>query len=521
MDSRSSSNTIRATVTIEPEPVHHLPKTQYGHFIEHIGISVKGGVWAEGESDDMFLGGVRWELVEAMKSINPSLIRYPGGCFADGYHWLDGIGPRDRRPLRKNLAWKKFTKLIGPDEDNHFGTDEFLQLCEKVGAEPQLTANVGSGTESEAVAWVEYCNGSADTEWGRARARNGHPDPYNVKHWYVGNEIFGSYEIGHQKPAQYVNTFKRFAAAMKKVDPTIKVIACGNLFPDIIGKDINRIVLQGAGGEIDYLSIHHYAPNPFNPMKYIDYDILRLKDSNTPKVYYDIISSYTWIRNFVERNLREVRTYSPTGRRVPVCFDEWNLWIEFFRDIYISNYNLRDGLWVASMLNFFHTVAPEMPLANIAQMVNCIGIINSTSKGTFLTPSALVYKLYTEHAGENYLRSAVECPNIPHKTELPSLDVSASRTGGKVALFMVNRHFDKDIAVDCVLKGLEPDSAASRFEMRHNNSAQYNTFEYPNVIGIGETKETLSVTKEGNSCRLQVRMPAHSLSCFELDVRDL
>jgi len=511
-----STNPLKATVAIDSEPLHTLPKTQYGHFIEHLGMCIKGGIWAEGESADMFLGGVRRELVKAVKSINPALIRYPGGCFADGYHWQDGIGPRDGRPLRKNRAWAKFGKRIGPIEDNHFGTDEFLQFCEEVGAAPQLTANVGSGTAEEASAWVEYCNGAKDTRWGKKRAENGHPEPYRVKYWYVGNEIFGFYEIGHQKPAEYINTVKRYAAAMRKVDPDIKLIACGNLFPGWIGKDINKIVLQGAGEAMDYLSIHQYVPYPLSLKKILNFDIAKKKGSGSRNIYYDIIGSYQFMKDFVEQSLREVRSYSPPGRQVPVCFDEWNLWLEFFGDIFICNYNLRDGLWVATMLNYFHSIAPEMPLANIAQMVNCIGIINSTKKGTFLTPSALVYRLYTEHAGEGYLASSVDCPRIPHETELPAMDISATKTGNKISLFIVNRHYDAEIIADCALKGLAVEPTIIRHEITHPNPVQYNTFDDPNTVGIRTSNETLSVAKEGSGSRFQLRLPPHSINCFEL-----
>jgi len=306
----SDSLAINASITVEPEPLHDLPRTQYGHFIEHLGSCIKGGVWAEGESDDMFLGGARRELVEAIKSLNPALIRYPGGCFADGYHWKDGIGPRGERPIRKNRAWAKLGPRIGPQEDNHFGTDEFLNLCEAVGAAPQLTANVGSGAAQEAADWVEYCNGPADSKWGSERARNGHPAPYNVKYWYIGNEIFGNYEIGHEQPLEYVNTFKEYARAMRKVSPDLKLIACGNLFRGKMGKDINRIVLTGAGDMIDYLSIHQYVPPFFTPKNLLRYQIGRQEASKSRSIYYDVLGYVSIMREFLEDGHAPLKLYS-------------------------------------------------------------------------------------------------------------------------------------------------------------------------------------------------------------------
>ena len=509
---------MQAKVTIEPDALHSLPRTQYGHFIEHLGMCIKGGIWAEGESEDMFLGGVRPKLVDAMKSISPSLIRYPGGCFADGYHWQDGIGPRSERPARKNRAWAKMGSRIGPKEDNHFGTDEFLQLCEEVGAEPQLTANVGSGTVEEAVAWVEYCNGPADYGWGKRRAKNGHPAPYNVKYWYIGNEIFGMHEIGYRKPHEYVKVFKEFARAMRKVDPGLILIASGNIFPGNLGKKINPAVLEGIGEEMDYLSIHHYVPFVLHPRSIFWYQIASRKKSKAPSVYYDVIGSYRIMEKFVERNLRDIRTYSPPNKKIPLCFDEWNLWFYFFKDIVLCNFNLRDGLWVATMLNMFHRYAPEMPLGNIAQMVNCLGVIQSTRKGTFLTPLGLVYKMYTDHIGENLMRSTVEVPPIPHKTQLPSLDISATRSEDNVAIFMVNRHYDAEIEVDCNLKGLDADPDAKRIEMNHRNPVQYNTISDPNAVKISESSERLSVGKEGTCSLIRLRLAPHSLTCIKFKV---
>ena len=374
-----------AEVIVEREALHALPRTQYGHFIEHLGKCIKGGIWAEGESEDMFLGGVRPELVEAIKSIHPALIRYPGGCFADGYHWQDGIGPRASRPSRRNRAWAKLGPWHGPREDNHFGTDEFLRLCEEVGAGPMLTANVGSGAAAEAAAWVEYCNGPPDSRWGGERARNGRAEPYGVKHWFVGNEIFGIYETGHRSPSQYARTFREFAQAMRRTDPDLKLIAVGNHAGATNREAINRIVLEGAGPEIDYLSIHQYVPE-LNAGNLLRYSVMRRHVIPDRGVYYDVMASVRVMEDLIRRSAKEAHRFSPPAKPVKLVFDEWNLWFDFLRDIVIANFNLRDGLWVATMLNLLHRFAPDVPIANIAQMVNCVGIIDSTARGNFPHP---------------------------------------------------------------------------------------------------------------------------------------
>ncbi len=512
---------LKATVEVGPEPLHALPRSQYGHFIEHLGKCIKGGIWAEGERPDMFLGGVRQELLEAVKSINPSLIRYPGGCFADGYHWQDGIGPRSERPMRKNRAWAKLGKKMGPREDNHFGTDEFLRLCREVGAEPQLTANVGSGTAQEAAEWVEYCNGPVSSKWGAERARNGHAEPYNVKHWFIGNEIFGPHEIGHQSPQEYVGTLHEYAQVMQRVDPDIKLIACGTLFPKGIMDDINSTVLKGAGNVIDYLSVHWYASGPVFPSSLLKYQVLQQHRGRSTKVYYDIMATLQGQEKFLARCIKDVRTYAPAGKKIPLSFDEWNLWYAGYSDLVQSNFNLRDGLWVASTLNMLHRLADDIELANISQMVNCVGIINSSEQGTFLTPSALVYKIYTEHAGDELLPSKVDSPALPHKSGLAALDISATRTDGTVCLLMVNRHLNSELVVETKLKGSKITGSTKRIELYHPDAFLYNTCEKPKEVKVTERDENLSIDRHGTTSSFTVRLAPHSLTCLKLNVEEI
>lgn len=509
--------TLSASVTVQGESSHALPKTQYSHFIEHLGRCIKGGIWAEGESPDMFLGGVRPELLETIRSIKPAYIRWPGGCFADGYHWQDGIGPRDQRPVCENLAWGRHGDEVGPPENNRFGTDEFMALCKEVGARPMLTINLGSGTPEEAAAWVEYCNGPADSKWGAERAKNGHPEPYGVEYWFVGNETFSPGEIGRMSPKKYITVYKEFADAMRAVDPVIRLVAVGNFFVDIaglqnVGKDINRQVLQGIGDGMDYLSIHQYVPN-ISLKTYLRYWVLQRHGSPSRKIYYDTLGSVSRMQYFLERCIEDVHAYSPPGKHIPLTFDEWNLWDYSMRQLIQSNYNLRDGLWVASMLNLLHRVAPDVPFANIAQMVNCIGIIWSSKDATFLTASGEVFKLYTNHAGEEYLPATVESPAMPHKTELPVLDVSATRSGERTILFFVNRHYDADLDVSCDLPGVTGKQRLSAWEIHHENPVQYNTQESPHEVTILERNDGFSLEENV----LRFKMKPHSILCVELE----
>ncbi len=513
----ADAGAYKAKIIVQPEHLHPLPKTQYGHFIEHLGRCIKGGLWAEGESDDMFMGGVRPELLHAVRSINPALIRYPGGCFADGYHWKDGIGPRSERPRRINRAWAKLGPLVGPLEDNHFGTDEFLGLCEAVGAEPMITVNVGSGTPAEAADWVQYTNGNKDTRWGAERAKNGHPEPYKVKYWFVGNEIFGWWEIGHMEPRRYVETFLEFAAAMRRVDPDIKLIPVGDHLHT--GADINRTVLRGVGEEADLISVHKYVP-PSTAANALRYGLANLHRSGLRSVYYQVMGTVAEAGACLHRAAKEASAYSPPGKKVPVAFDEWNLWFDYL-DVIKANYSLRDGLWTASMLNVLHRLAPEAPVANIAQMVNCLGLISSSEKATFLTPSALAFKLYTERAGDRLLPSTVNCPELPHDAGIPALDASATIEGERLALLLVNRHYDSPAEVELTLEGMRPLLPARRLTITHPNPVQYNSARAPEAVAIREQPPGIEPMEQGAlKGRAALRLPLgpHSITCIEMKV---
>jgi len=440
--------------------------------------------------------------------------------------------------MTRNKAWNRFPYLgrhFGPLEDNHFGTDEFLRLCEEVGAEPQLTVNVGSGTAGEAAAWVEYCNGPSDSRWGTVRARNGHPAPYGVKYWSIGNEMFSFFEIGHMKPDRYAQAFNEYARIMRRVDPGIKLIGCGTMWPSRMRDDVNpvmmaalgrrddihRTVLERAGKEMDYLSVHLYGPSFFYTIRYhILHQFLHRERSGSRKIYYDVLGSVPYMEDFVAESARDVRTYAPAGKKIALSFDEWNLWYSFYSDAVEANYNLRDGLWVASMLNMFHRRAPEMPLANLALMVNCIGIICSSRKGTFLTPSALVFKMYTDHAGETLLPALVDCPVLPHDTGLPVLDLSATRTGDKLSLFFVNRHYDAAVNAACRLKGIEIISVDHHMEMSHDNPVQYNTYSEPYAVQVRDNHKTITISRKRSGDILEVRFPRHSLTCIEMRIKN-
>src|SRR5438270_7161836 len=227
--------------------IGNVDRRIFGAFIEHLGRCIYGGIFDEGSplSDAR---GFRTDVLDAIKPLRPPLLRWPGGNFASGYHWIDGIGPVDQRPRRVELAWAS-------EEPNRFGTDEFIAYCRGMGAEPFVCINMGTGTLDEAQAWVEYCNSTTDSYWANLRRTNGHPEPYRVRYWGLGNEMYGEWQIGSMSAPEYVAAARRFAKLMLKTDPTLELVACGELGYT----EWDRIVIEGLADVVRYYSIHLYT----------------------------------------------------------------------------------------------------------------------------------------------------------------------------------------------------------------------------------------------------------------------
>ena len=486
---------------------HWIPRTIYGHFLEHLGRGINEGLWTEqGRGDDLFLGGISRPVLEAVRAIRPGLIRYPGGCFADTYHWQDGIGPREKRPRRPNRMWGRFGKALGPDDHNHFGTDEFLALCREVGAEPMLTVNVGSGAPEEAAAWVEYCNGSDDSLWGRLRVANGRAEPWAVKYWCVGNEMWNPGEFGFCGPATYARRLIKFSQAMRTKDPSIRLIAVGAIDP---WNWWNRTVLEDGGPHADYLSIHAYHPALF-----FGNELLRRDRRSTADSFYWVLSGADDFRRILARAAQACARFSPPGKPVPIAFDEWNVWYSI-RHIVRSNYNLRDGLFAASILNLLQQMAPVAPIACLAQLVNVISAIVSDGRNAYFTPIGQVFKMFTSNAGERWLPAKVECEELRSGgKQFPVLDTSATleTSGERLSLFLVNRHYDRPLAVEIDLQGFDPAESATLELIHHDDPLARNTFAEPERVAI--RTEEISLPRPW-----RLELPPHSVAALIMNRR--
>lgn len=435
-----------------------IDRNIYGNFTEHLGRCIYGGIYDEGSSlSDS--DGFRKDVLDAARGMHVSVLRWPGGNFSSGYNWKDGIGPKDARPRRWDTAWQE-------EESNRFGTDEFIEYCRKLGVEPYICVNMGTGAMQDAADWVEYCNATTDTYWANLRKKNGHPEPYNVKYWALGNEVYGSWQAGHKDAAAYSADALEFGKMMRWVDPSIKLVACGGP-----GVDWNLPVLEKLVDLVDYISLHHYGGS-----------------LDTAKEFTDAHEFENQIRT-LDAVITAIMSRTGKKQRVAIAVDEWNIWFRswFHRgDNHMLEevYNLRDALWVASGLNTFHRNCQAVKLADVAQLVNVIAPIMSSPTGIVLQTTYYPLKLYTEHCGNVALDALVRSDAFPALPEVPYLDVSATTNDGNqsLTLAVVNRHPTADIAADIAIEGFTPQSSGDLYEINGPSLDATNTFAAPNQV---------------------------------------
>jgi len=433
----------------------------YGHFIEHIGRCIYGGIYEEGSplSDER---GFRKDVLEAVRRLSPTVLRWPGGCFADGYHWKDGIGPRDERPVKFDLHWGGWGK---EEETNRFGTDEFIEYCRAVSAEPYFTVNVGSGTAEEAAQWVEYCNREGNTLYAKKRAKNGHPEPHNVVFWGIGNEIDvlnHPGEIGCMAADDYARTFLEYSKLMRRLDPRIKLFAVGSN-ASISQWDFE--VLMRAGMAIDYVSIHGYYGS---------------------ENYYEMVACPV----YAEKRFRLLDSVIDLAmkalgkkERIGISFDEWNaLYLPYERRTHHHPYLLKDGIFAAGIFNVMHRLCNSVKVANISMLVNSLGEICTTPEAMMLTPIYYACELYANNSGKIALDTFVKSATYDTHEQggrrgmgpwkgVPYLDASVTlsptKDQGEEMMYIaaVNRHKDDEIKCRISLGGFSPKKEAKVLEL--------------------------------------------------------
>ncbi len=465
----------------------------FGSFIEHLGRCIYGGVFEPGSklADE---NGFRRDVLEAARGLRIPLLRWPGGNFVSGYHWTDGIGPPEKRPRRSELAWHA-------EESNLFGTDEFIRYCRALGTEPYICVNMGSGTMDEAQAWVEYCNGTGNTYWANMRRANGSDEPYNVKLWGLGNELYGSWQIGSTNAEDYVKKGRQFAAVMRLTDPTIELVSCGQ----VGWTDWDRIVIDGLAQFVRYHSIHIYTGNA-------DYYTHVLEPHKADQ-------ALRICESLIERTRLAQQIDHPIG----IAYDEWNVWYRTRRTQELRNagleeqYDLSDALAVATFLNIFIRHCRSVELANYAQMVNVIAPIFTRPDGMFLQTVYHPLRLYAEHAQAVALDAfvdspALDVPNVSAEVRalgpFQSLDVAATcdADARNICVNVVNRHQNLAVTARIDLQGRAFDGALTVYEVNAPDVTATNSFEQPELVGV----RSRQLESAGSSA--EHTFPAHSLT---------
>lgn len=451
------------------------------------------------------MSGFRKDVVLALKEMKPPNIRWPGGNMVSEYDWEDGIGDQDLRPPRF---------IRGLWEPNDVGIDEFMTLCRLIGTKPYIAVNSGDGSPQDAANLVEYCNGKNNTSYGRKRADNGHPQPYNIRLWGIGNEMYGNWQNGHVDEETYARRHLSFARAMRSVDKDIKLVAVGGRpwkYPDW-----NRAMCNISAGYFDYLSLHSYAKKYRRHMKKYD-----LKDPDFAReFYYYIVSAPHGIEEQITITFHELQKSLSPGNDVKIAFDEWNCWA--YRAPYeLVDFSLRDGLYTAGVLHAFRRQNKAVTLGNFSKVVNALSMIRVNGPDLFFNPQYLVFKMYINHSGPHLIKSTVNCDDYPAPEyekgrelaigNIPYVDVSATISEDEDTLYLavINRHIAKSLHVAIRLKHWEPRQKGKRISLAGEDYMTENTFEFPERIKI-EEEDFKNVTSS-----MDIIIPRHSVTIFE------
>lgn len=445
----------------------------FGGFLEHLGRAVYEGVY-EPSSKHADEYGCRTDVLEALKRLRFTAMRYPGGNFVSGYHWEDAVGPRENRPQTLDLAWQSI-------ETNQFGPNEFLELSQRMGWTPMMAVNLGTGTPEEARNWLEYCNNVGGTKYADLRRSHGYEKPWDVKLWCLGNEMDGPWQIGHVPAETYAINAQQTARMMKMVDPKVELVVCGSCainLPTYLEWD--RKVLEHCKDDVEYISLHRYVENPEHDTE-----------------------NFLAVTNSIDQQIEEmdsvcasVHHTKKTKRKVKLSFDEWNIWYRARESEHLDGrgkiaphlleevYNLEDALVAAGFLNSFIRHADSVKIANIAQIVNVIAPL--LTRGDEMVFQTIFYPIEMMAKRREGLSLQVRVEGDGYRSKdygyASTLDSSAILNGQELSVFLVNRDTTQpmEVTVDLSDQSITKLLNAELIHGTDPNAA--NTFENPNRI---------------------------------------
>ncbi len=445
----------------------------YGHFAEHLGRCIYDGIWVGEGSPIPNTRGIRDDVVQALRAINIPNLRWPGGCYADAYHWRDGIGPKDQRPRTINFHWGNVV------EDNSFGTHEFMDLCDQLGCEPYICGNVGSGSPQEMAEWVEYLTFDGDSTLANLRRANGRAEPWKVTFWGIGNENWGC--GGCMRPEYYADLYRRFQVYVRSYgDNKIMKIASGMGGPYIYGTEVlMRDVFKVLGPHaIDALSLHYYVF-----MRDTEFAATRFGEHE----WFVVLQKALAIEDSIKEHIAIMDYYDP-GRHVGLIVDEWGTWYPVEPGtnpafLYQQN-TLRDALVAGLTLHIFHRYCDRLRMANLAQTVNVLqSPILTQGDKMVLTPTYHVFEMFKDHQDATLLPLELRGEEYALNGQtIPAVSASASRgKSGDILLTLCNLNPAVTQTIACELRGMPPASVSGRI-LTAGAMTAHNTFEQPDAV---------------------------------------
>jgi len=484
-----------------------LDRNLFGSFLEHLGRAIYEGIYDPGSklSDT---NGFRKDVVDQIHQLGVPIVRYPGGNFVSGYNWLDGVGPKQDRPRVLDKAWNSINT-------NQFGTNEFMAWCKAVGTEPLMGLNLGTGTPEEAAALVEYCNVEKGTKWSDLRRKHGFAEPYKVKHWCLGNEMDGPWQIGHMTATEYGLKAQDAARQMHYVDPSLQFIACGSSGPFMpTYLEWDREVLEQCYDYVDGLSLHRYF-------------------GNTQEETGGDSAKFLAMNLSMERQIAEtvavcdlVRGHKRSPKKLWLSFDEWNVWYRARSGDAVNGheqeaphlleevYNLEDALLVGGLINSLIRNADRVKLACLAQLINVIAPITTNANGMFRQTIYYPYSWALQFARGSVLNLLVESPayEVSGMGQVPYLDVAGTMDpeNGKISVFVLNRDLSKAHSVEINWQDKAPARVLSSFLLTGDDLKASNSFDAPQRV-VPRTLDKASIT--GGRAKFEV--PARSYSVIQ------
>jgi alpha-L-arabinofuranosidase len=459
-----------------------VPRRLFGSFVEHMGRCVYGGIYEPGHpcADEH---GLRQDVLDLTREMGVSVVRYPGGNFVSGYDWRDGIGAPERRPHRLDRAWKAI-------ETNQVGTDEFLRWARLADVEPMLAVNLGSGGLQDACDLLEYCNRPAGTRWADERVANGHAEPHGVRLWCLGNEMDGPWQIGHKTAHEYGRLAAETARAMRRVDPSVELVACGssNSAMPTFGA-WEATVLEHTHDVVDHVSLHAYYEE---------------HDGDRASFLASAVDMDTMIRGVVA-TADAVAARTRSHRRLTLSFDEWNVWYQqrfpgegtldyvSQRALIEDDYTAVDAVVVGDLLMTLLNHADRVAIGCQAQLVNVIAPIRTDPGGGAAWRQATFdpFALTARHARGDVLLPAVHTP--VHETgrygEVPVVSAAATHDdeSGETTVLLVNRSPGSPMPVEVALRDLPGTSIVEQLGLADDGSGQVNSGAAPDRVRAGAT----------------------------------